>query len=161
MNTNQKAFTYIDNFAREIRRIIDSKFFIDCSDFKEKEKNKGVLERVVIETVMCVNHLEHWRKQTKAICNFLNKNATKDEFEKLEDNLHRLENIITDDIKDIFNSKDSFIFLTLFNKFTDLGIEDIQFANFLDILKTVLDMLQSTECCLTKLIRGKALKTKL
>lgn len=135
MNTNQKAFTYIDNFAREIREILDSKFFIDCSNFKETEKNKGVLERVVVETVMCMNHLDDWKKQTRAICNFLNKNATKDEFKKLADNLHRLECVISSDIKDVFNSKDSFVFLTLFNKFTDLGCDDSRFADFLRAFK--------------------------
>lgn len=61
----------------------------------------------------------------------MNRKATKDVFDKLEDNLHRLEQIITDDIKDMFNSKDSFIFLTLFDKFTTLGLEDRKFAQFL------------------------------
>ena len=42
-----------------------------------------------------------------------------------------MEHIITKDIKDIFNSKDSFLFLTLFDRFTSYGIEDIQFAEFL------------------------------
>lgn len=135
MNTEQKAFTYIDNFAGLIREIINMKFFVDCSSYTEKEKTKGVVERVIVEAVMCSNHLKDWKKQTKSICKFLNDNATKEEFEKLEENLHRLESIITDDIKDIFNSKESFIFLTLFDKFTDLGIEDLKFADFLKEFK--------------------------
>lgn len=131
MNTSQKAFTYIDNFARDIRRITESRFFIENSDFNEKEKTKGVPERVVVETVMCMFHLENWKKQTKSICNYLNKNATKDEFGKLSNNLHRLEKIIKDDTKYIFNSKNSFIFLTLFDRFTNFGIKDAEFAQFL------------------------------
>lgn len=142
MNTNQKAFTYIDNFARDIRRILDCRFFLNCSAYTEAEKNKGVVERVIVETVMCSNHLEQWKKQTKSICIYLNRNADKEEFQRLEDNLHRLENIVTDDIKDIFNSKDSFIFLTLFDKFTGLGMHDIEFARFLKEFK---DNLRYTE----------------
>lgn len=142
MNTNQKAFTYIDNFARDIRRILNCKFFLNCSAYTEAEKNKGVVERVIVETVMCSNHLEQWKKQTKSICIYLNRNADKEEFQRLEDNLHRLENIVTDDIKDIFNSKDSFIFLTLFDKFTKLGMRDIEFARFLKEFK---DNLRYTE----------------
>ena len=142
MNTNQKAFTYIDNLAREIREILESRFFIDCSNFKETERNKGVLERVVVETIMCMNHFDDWKKQTRAICNFLNKNATKDEFKRLAAHLRRLECVITPDIKDIFNSKDSFIFLTLFNKFADLGYDDSKFTEFLRAFK---ERLKDTE----------------
>lgn len=135
MNTSQKAFTYIDNFAREIREILDSSFFTDCSDFKEKEKNNGTVERVVMEAVMCMFHLDDWKKQTKQIATYLNKNAGKEEFSGLGRNLHRLEKIITEDIRDIFNSKDSFIWLTLFHRFTDLGLEDDRFAEFLRAFK--------------------------
>lgn len=135
MNTSQKAFTYIDNFAREIRGILDSRFFVDCNDYKEKEKNNGTVERVVMESVMCMFHLDNWKKQTKQIATYLNKNADREEFVRLGDNLHRLEKIITEDIRDIFNSKDSFIWLTLFHRFTALGLEDGRFADFLRAFK--------------------------
>lgn len=131
MNTDQKAFTYIDKFASRIRKILDSRFFVDCNNYSEKDKTKGVVERIVVETMMCMNHFECWKSQAKAACKYLNSNATEEEFEKLSDNLHRLENIVTDDIKHIFNKKDSFIFLTLFDKFVKLGIEDAGFAEFL------------------------------
>ena len=131
MNTNQKAFTYIDKFAKYIRTILNHKFFLDCSNYTEAEKVKGTVERVIIETVMCTNHLEQWKKSTKKICSYLNANAAKVEFENLLKNLYRLEHIVTKDIKDIFNSKDSFLFLTLFDRFTSYRIEDIQFAEFL------------------------------
>lgn len=135
MNANQKAFTYLDNFAGYIREIIDMRFFLDYSNYSESEKTKGVVERVIIETVMCSNYLKDWKNQTKAVCKYLNSNATKKEFETLKENLHRLENIITSDIKDVFNSKDSFILLTLFNEFTKMGIDDIKFAEFLKEFK--------------------------
>lgn len=136
MNTDQRAFTYIDKFASRIRKILDSRFFVDCSDYSEKDKIKGVVERIVVETMMCMNHFDSWKKQPKAACKYLNENATEEEFDTFADNLHRLENIITEDIKDIFNKKDSFIFLTLFDKFTKLGIEDVKFAAFLKEFKT-------------------------
>ncbi|MBO5095027.1 MAG: DUF262 domain-containing protein, partial [Lachnospiraceae bacterium] len=135
MNTNQKAFTYLYNFAGYIRRILESRFFLDCSNYTETEKTKGLVERVVVETVMCTNYLNDWKKQTKAICKYLNQKAADSDFEKLAENLCRLEKIITDDMKDIFNSKDSFIFLTLFDKFTKLDMEDSEFAGFLTEFK--------------------------
>jgi hypothetical protein len=135
MNAAQKAVTYISEFARSVKDIVNRAFFINHSNFTEKEKTKGVVERVVLESIMCMYHLDNWKKQAKQIASYLNSNSSKEEFDKLDNNLHRLENIITDDIKDIFNSKDSFIWLTLFNKFTELGIDDIKFAEFLKVFK--------------------------
>ena len=72
-----------------------------------------------------------WKKQPKALCKYLNDNAAEEEFINLAGNLHRLEKIITDDVKGIFNKKDAFIFLTLFDKFILLGAEDFRFVGFL------------------------------
>jgi len=41
MNAVQKAFTYIDNYARKIRNIVELDFFKDCGDFPEVERAKG------------------------------------------------------------------------------------------------------------------------
>lgn len=131
MNTEQKAFTYIDKFASRIREIVNSRFFIECNNYSEKDKTKGVVERIVVEAMMCMNHFDNWKTQPKPACKYLNDHATEEEFEMFADNLHRLEKIVTDDIKNIFNKKDSFVFLTLFDKFTRLGLDDEKFAEFL------------------------------
>ena len=131
MNTDQKAFTYIDKFAGRIREILNSRFFVECNNYSEKDKTKGAVERIIVEALMCINHFDNWKTQAKAACKYLNANATEEEFDNFADNLHRLENVMTDDIKDIFNKKDSFIFLTLFDRFTGLGVEDIKFTEFL------------------------------
>lgn len=131
MNTNQKAFTYIDRFANRIRKIMDSNFFLNCNTYSDNDKNKGVIERIIVETMMCMNHFDDWKTQAKPAFKYLNEHATEDEFDEFANNLHRLEDVITEDIKDIFNKKDSFVFLTLFNNFIKLGVEDKKFAEFL------------------------------
>ncbi|MCI9216047.1 DUF262 domain-containing protein [Lachnospiraceae bacterium 42-17] len=131
MNTDQRAFTYIDKFAGRIRKIVDSKFFVECNCYSEKDKIKGAVERIIIESIMCINHFDNWKNQAKAASKYLNENAAAEEFDVFENNLHRLENIITDDIKGIFNKKNSFVFLTLFDRFTKLGVGDNEFAYFL------------------------------
>lgn len=131
MNTEQKAFTYIDKYASCIRDILNSRFFVECNNYSEKDKTKGVVERIVVETMMCMNHFDNWKTQPKPACKYLNDHATEEEFDIFTDNLHRLEKIITKDIKNIFNKKDSFIFLTLFDKFARLGLDDEKFAEFL------------------------------
>ena len=140
MNSNQKAFTYVDNYAREIRNILDSRFFLDCGVYTEKERNKGVLERVILESVMCMFHFDQWKKQPKHVASFLNENSSIDEFNLFHSLIERLENIITEDLRCLFRSKDSFIWLTMFKTFTEIGIDDVKFAEFLrefkDVLKT-------------------------
>ena len=131
MNTEQKAFTYIDKYASRIREILNSRFFVECNNYSEKDKTKGVVERIVVEAMMCMNHFDNWKTQPKPACKYLNDHATEEEFDIFTDNLHRLEKIITKDIKNIFNKKDSFIFLTLFDKFARLGLGDEKFAEFL------------------------------
>lgn len=137
MNTDQKAFTYIDNFAGYIRDISSSSFFLNCSDYSELDRTKGAIERAIVETVMCVNHFDKWKKQPKELCKYLNNYAVKEEFERLAKNLCRLESVVTDEIKGIFNKKDSFIFLTLFDQFTRLGRDDKAYAEFLRAFQRV------------------------
>lgn len=131
MNANQKMFLYIPNFADQIREIIDRPFFVNCNDFTDNEKEKGALERAVAESVMCMFHMDKWNKNGRTLATYLNKNSSCDEFKKLNDNLIRLEKIVTDKTKLLFNKKDSFIWFTLFEKFAKLGIEDSKFAEFL------------------------------
>lgn len=160
MNATQKAFTYVSNFARNVREILDSRFFIDYSSYTEKEKTKGITERVVLEAVMCMFHLNNWKKQAKQIGIYLNEHSSKEEFARLSDNLHRLEQVITDEVKDLFNSKDSFLFLTLFDKFTELGIEDRRFVEFLRAFKTDLRHRKTDGTLFDEIDRGKGTKDK-
>lgn len=150
MNANEKMFIYLPNFADKVREIISKQFFINHSSYTDSEKEKGVLERVVSEAVMCMFHLDKWNKNGKNMATYLNNNATYDEFETLEKNISVLENIITEDIKDIFNSKDSFIWLTAFNNFRKLGFDDVKFAEFLQAFKAGLR---------NKLVDGKLFDT--
>lgn len=150
MNANEKMFIYLPNFADKVREIISKQFFINHSSYTDSEKEKGVLERVVSEAVMCMFHLDKWNKNGKNMATYLNNNATYNEFETLEKNISVLENIITEDIKDIFNSKDSFIWLTAFNNFRKLGFDDVKFAEFLQAFKAGLR---------NKLVDGKLFDT--
>ena len=132
MNANQKMFVYLPTFAEKIRDISKRNFFINNCVINDNEKDKGMLERVISETVMNMFHFEKWNKNGKKIATYLNENASEDEFNKLDSNLERLENVVTDTTKTLFNSKDCFIWLTLFEKFTQYGLDDAKFGEFLD-----------------------------
>ena len=160
MNSNQKAFTHIDNYAREIRNILDSRFFLDCGSYTEKERSKGVLERVVLESVMCMFHFDDWKKQPKQVANFLNENSTLEEFEKFQSIINRLEAVITEDLRDLFSSKDSFIWFTMFNKFMELNLQDEMFVDFLKAFKNGLKQKVVNEISFVKLEENRGTKDR-
>lgn len=137
MNASENAVTYMDSTAKDVKRISrNNRFFKDCGTYTELERNNGTVDRIVIETIMCMFHLDRWKKSGKAMGAFVNQNASKPEFEILDDHLCRLERIVSADLDDIFTSKDSFIWITLFHKFSDLGLEDSRFADFLTEFKS-------------------------
>lgn len=63
----------------------------------------------------------------------MNENATIADFNNLDDLLTRLTAAteITKDIRALFNSKNGYIFVAAFKKFTELGREDKEFGMFL------------------------------
>lgn len=132
MNAAQKAFTHAENFAREIRGILDLDFFSTKGGiYTENDRIKGNLERVVLESVMCIYHLDTWKTAATDIAKYLNKNAGREEFEGLKKDVIHLGKLITEDLRDIFTIKDSFIWLTFYHRFAELGFEDCKFAAFL------------------------------
>lgn len=131
MNAAQRAFTYVDKHARKIRNITDHSFFKECGSYTETEKKNGIYERIVCESVMSMFHIDNWQKQGKKMGMHLNENATESEFNEFSSILGRLEPMVGDDFNDIFNSKNSFIWFTLFYRFTKLGLEDGRFLEFL------------------------------
>lgn len=132
MNSCQSGITYMDNTAKYVKSIsLESKFFRDCGHYTESEKKKGVADRVVVETIMATFHLNDWKKNTKAIGTYINDHSSQQEFDTLNEELHRLEAVIKEPVG-AFNSKDTFVWLALFHKFCNLGIDDGKFIKFVD-----------------------------
>ena len=129
---NQKQFLYVPKFAEQIRDITSREFFLNKCDIKDSEKEGGILERIAYESVMITNFIDKWNKTGNKNPLYINKNATVDQFEKLNNNIARLENIVTDNTKLLFNARDSFIWFALFDKFTQTGLDDVEFGRFLN-----------------------------
>ena len=129
---NQKQFLYVPKFAEQIRDITSRKFFLNKCDIKDSEKEGGILERIAYESVMITNFLDKWNKTSNKNPLYINENATDEQFKKLNDNIARLENIVTDNTKLLFNARDSFIWFALFDKFTETGFDDTEFEKFLN-----------------------------
>lgn len=131
MNIVQKGFTYLgEDFAREIKAIASMPLFQDSS-FTFKQFNNGSINRVIIESVMAINFLDDWKKSPEEISMYLNKNATMEMFESIEDSINRLQDIVTDETIVLFDMKNTFIWLTLFERFKTFKIDDCHFNDFL------------------------------
>ena len=136
MTPAEKAFTRLDEYALKVRKILDKPFFVECSGYTENEKNNGVMQRVITESVMCINYLDKWKKDPNSICTFLNVNACEDDFNHFEEMIERLGGIIAPVFKEFFTSKNSFIWFTIFNKFLKYGLDDCRFVDFLNAVST-------------------------
>lgn len=135
MNANEKLFLQLPKFAEKIREIIDKPFFVNCinpESITENQKEKGILERIVSESVMCMFHFDKWNKNGKKLAKYLNSNSSLEEFKVMAENLDRMEKVITEETKLLFNNKDTFVWLTLFETFKKLGMEDEKFGDFLN-----------------------------
>lgn len=133
MNTAQKAFTYVDSFAREIRQIAGNRFFLDVYSSSQKGKINGTFERISGDIVLLCNYPNKYRKDTKMEFKWLNENATLCDFENIEKLLTRLTASIkpTKEIRALFNGKNTSVFVTAFKAFTEMGREDSDFEKFL------------------------------
>lgn len=160
MNTSQNSITYMDNTAGYVKDItINSRFFKDCGYYTENERRKNILDKIVIESIMTMFHLDHWQKNANKLGSYVNSNARKEEFEIFKNNLHRLERIITAPNK-LFNSKNSFIWFALFYRFTKLGMDDVKFKNFLDEFLNSLHSRQIDGTSFDELNQNRATKDK-
>ena len=106
--------------------------FVNNCDIKDSEKEGGILERITYETVMITYFIDKWNKTSNKNPLYINENATDEQFKKLNDNIERLENIVTDNTKLLFNARDTFIWFALFDKFTQTGFDDTEFEKFLN-----------------------------
>ena len=130
-SASQKQFLYLPKFAEHVRTIAKKQFFINDCVVKQPDKDNGVIERIISESVMIMFHFDKWNKNGKKLAIYLNDNATEDQFKKLDNYISRLEKVVDEKTKDLFTTKDSFVWFTLFDKFTQTGLDDKKFGDFL------------------------------
>lgn len=130
MNVSQSSITYMDKFARDAKRIARGKFFKrEC--YRESERRKNIIERLVTESIMATYHLDQWKKSSKQAGRFLNQFSNVNEFQQLESNINRLDRIVDDTTEKVFNAKNSFVWFAVFNNFIQMNIADHCFNDFL------------------------------
>ncbi len=131
MTSSQKSITKLGTeYAELAKSISNMPFFKDMGGYKVSEFNNGTINRVVIESIMAANYLDKWNKFDD-MCKYIKENADIAIFDDFEDMIGRLEKVVTDDVSDMFDSKDSFLWFGLFARFAKTGTEDKRFIEFM------------------------------
>ena len=132
MTAPQKGITRLgEEFASVVKSISSMPFFKDKGGYKLFESKNGTLNRVVVESVMAANFLEDWKKKQEDMCGYIKDNATTTDFDNFEDMVGRLEKVVTDDVAEMFDSKDSFLWFGLFARFIQADNDDKKFIEFM------------------------------
>lgn len=134
MNSSQRASTYVDVFAKEIRDIIGNRFFLDIDTCSRNDRKNGTLERIAGDMVLLCSYPDQYRKDTKQGFKWLNENGTISDFDRVNGLLTRLVASIepTPEIRALFNSKHAHILVAAFKAFTESGYKDAEFGKFLE-----------------------------
>jgi len=131
MTSPQKGITKLGTeYAELVKAISNMPFFKDMGGYKVSEFKNGTINRVVVESIMTSNYLEKWNKFDN-MCKHIKENANITVFDDFEDMVERLEKVITDDVSDMFNSKDSFLWFGLFARFVKSETDDKRFIEFM------------------------------
>ncbi len=128
----QKISAYMHNTAKHVKKLAGHAFFNDCANYSENADRNGTVDKVVSEVVMGLNFFGFWNKNAQKIGTYLNNNATKDMFDKFEEYLDRLLEVITPETGKLFTPKNALLWFMLFDRFTKSGMSDDKFQLFLE-----------------------------
>ena len=131
MTSPQKGITKLGTeYAELVKSISNMSFFKDMGGYKVSEFKNGTINRVVVESIMTANYLDNWKKFDD-MCKYIKDNSDVTVFDDFEDMVERLEKVVTDDVSDMFNSKDSFLWFGLFARFVKSESDDRRFIEFM------------------------------
>lgn len=139
MNTAQNGWTGMDeNFAELVDKILQTPFFKpDCpnSSYTSTSNRNGALRRMVVESIVLSDFPDEVHRDFRKMCHVLTENANDDTFAKFYDNVERINKVATPETAELFNIKNSFIWFAVFDAFTEFGLEDSKFSDFLKDFK--------------------------
>ena len=138
MKTNQKALTWIPTYARKIKTIASSNFFKNAIKCSDTDRKSGNYETVVERSVMSIFHMDNFKKDAKAMAQYLEENMTIKELDETAGYFDRMVNSCGDTCKDIFVRKDIHCWVATFAEFTKYGLPDSEFSRFVQAIKTEL-----------------------
>ena len=144
MNNEQLGMTKISaDTARNIKTIAEKNtFFKNCGKYTDSNKIKGKVDRIVAEAIMLLFHRDEWKSKLDKAYQYIDENATDEEFYELNSDLNRLEIALGEnnkDLMDMFTPTNTPMWLAVFHEFITYDVEDSKFIEFLKAYKNGLN----------------------
>lgn len=113
-------------------------FFQNHVKYTTKAKKRGVLEEMVVRTVMAMFFMEDWKKESVEAMRYVDQMATEEQYEHLINNLDRLAAVADRSVKNMFQATNIHIWLAVFDKFTEYNMDDKVFTDFMRAFESTL-----------------------
>lgn len=145
MTKAQNGWLGLDEcFAEFVENIVKMPFFqpeFYGSAYTNANHTSGIIRRLVVEAVMVTDFIDEFGDFEK-MCEFLSEEASDSNFTEFYSLVERLTAVCNKDIAKLFDAKDSFLWLGLFSRFVNTGLEDKRFVEFLEEFSSS-DLLQN------------------
>ena len=130
MNHSQRGLTFLGlDLGLNLRGIQRKSFF--AKTYKEKDFSNGAVQRIIMESIMLIGYQDAWKSSPEKIGEYLSKNADGSDFVEFAEYVDRIDDILDDETRELFTTKDSFLWFKIFSDFSDLGYPDEMFNDFL------------------------------
>lgn len=146
MNVAQNGWTGInENYAEVIDKILKLPFFKEnsMSFYRSTATKNGATRRMIVESIMTSYFINDFCRDFKKGCTYLNDNANDKIFTDFYCLIERLQEVPHENVADMFNIKDSFLWFAVFSRFIEIQKEypeliDADFIRFMEAFKNEL-----------------------
>lgn len=146
MNVAQNGWTGIsENYAEVIEKILRLPFFKEnsMSSYTSTTTKNGATRRMVVESIMASYFIDDFNRDFRKCCVYLNENANDKIFTDFYCLIERLQEVPHENVADMFNIKDSFLWFAVFSRFIKIQKEyleliDADFIRFMEAFKNEL-----------------------
>ena len=142
MTKAQTGWTGMDeSYAEFVDAILKMAFFkVECthSNYSKSGNRSGAMRRMVVESIMATEFLDNFNKDFGRMCRYISENANDSSFINFQIRAERISAVADEEVADMFNIKDSFLWFALFGRFDKLGLPDEQFIDFMKAFKAEL-----------------------
>ena len=134
MGASQNGITYLDKkIAMRVKEITATHtFFKDLGNFTPTEKNNDTLNRVVLESMMSTYFIDCWKSPLRDISSYLNEHLEEEMLTCFEKELDSISAVMTKKAANMFTSKNSFLWFTVYHKFAETGLDAGRFVEFME-----------------------------
>ncbi len=106
-------------------------FFMNNVKCSNKSRKRGALEEMVARSIMATFFIEDWKRECIDAFKFVDQNMTEEQLNKFTENVTRLSKVADRNVKELFTTTNTHVWLAVFNVFSNLGIEDKKFIDFM------------------------------